>query len=493
MSMKILRAFTVGSVVSLFTLAPVELASAGCSAGVAAPRCSCGDTVDSDTSLTGSDPVTQAPCTGTGLSVNAGVTLNFNNRTIQGSGLESTGTGVIILGDGVRILTGTGNLNSTIKSFATGVSGTTNNSQIRGINIRENTESGIDIAGNSNIISGVHAVFNDGNGITIAGDTNAITTSEASSNGEDGINITGNSNVISTNQVFSNGDDGMDVAGDNNAFDTNSVGEIGNGNVIAGIRVEGSNDPVLPIGQAFNNRFTDNRVYANGADGIVVSGAKNRITSNRVGEGGKGNGGNGIVVEGDLNLLDDHNSVFANGMNGIAVHGDGNTVVVNAIGDKAKGNGGDGIQVIGASNRLAENKVYANLGDGIEVSGGSGAGPNLLIKNAIGDRGKGNRGNGIFIHDDLGNGTPNPVELDSNIVKSNILTGIFIDATATGHELKKNSSGGSGDQANGRCAFFVAAGNFNATGNSANGKGVSGADGTPFPSDPIPTGCVPVP
>ena len=55
--------------------------------------------MDSDTSLTGSDPVTQAPCTDTGLTVTAGVTLNLNNRTVQGSG---AGTGVIMLGDGVR-------------------------------------------------------------------------------------------------------------------------------------------------------------------------------------------------------------------------------------------------------------------------------------------------------------------------------------------------------------------------------------------------------
>ena len=68
--------------------------------------------------------------------------------------------------------------------------------------------------------------------------------------------------------------------------------------------------------------------------------------------------------------------------------------------------------------------------------------------------------------------------------------GILI-ARRPGHELKKNSSGGSGDQANGRCAFSVAAGNFNATGNSANGVGVSGADGTPFPSTRSQVGCVP--
>jgi hypothetical protein len=409
--------------------------------------------VDSNTSLTGSDPVTQAPCTDNGLSVTTGVTLNFNNKTIEGSGLISTGTGVIILGNGVRILAGTGNLNSTIKGFLTGVSGTTNSSQIRGINIRENTATGIDITGNSNIISGVHAVFNDGNGITIVGNTNTITASEASSNGEDGLNITGNSNAISTNQAFSNGDDGIDVAGDNNSFEANSAGEIGKSNGTAGIRVEGSDDPVLPIGQDFNNRLGDNNVYANGMNGIVVSGDANTITINTIGDKAKGNGGvvNGVVI-------------------------------------------GVGIQVSGASNRLVENKVYANRGDGIEVSGGTDAGPNLLIKNVVGNRGKGNGGNGIFIHDDIGNGPPNPVELDSNSVKSNAMNGILI--TAGGHELKKNSSGGSGDQANGRCAYFVAVDNINpninATGNSANGKGISGADGTPFPSA-IPAGCVPVP
>ena len=121
------------------------------------------------------------------------------------------------------------------------------------------------------------------------------------------------------------------------------------------------------------------------------------------------------------------------------------------------------------------------------MSGDTSTGPNLLLKNSVGDRGKGNGRNGIYIHDDSGNGKPDPVELDSNVLKSNGENGILI--TSAGHELKKNSSGGSGDQVNGRCAFSVAAGNFNATGNSANGVGVSGGDGTPFPIPPA--GCVP--
>jgi hypothetical protein len=96
--------------------------------------------------------------------VNAGVTLNFNNRTVQGSG---AGTGVRILGDGVRILTGTGNLNSTIKGFVTGVSGTTNNSQN---SVFANGMNGIAVRGDANTIA-VNTIGDKakGNGVIVNG------------------------------------------------------------------------------------------------------------------------------------------------------------------------------------------------------------------------------------------------------------------------------------------------------------------------------------
>ena len=325
--------------------------------------------------------------------------------------------------------------------------------------------------------------------------------------GGDGIVVRGTSNPLPPgvtvnnhivgNIVLNNTGTGIFVSGHRNFIENNQAGEEGLGNGGSGIVVANSSTPPLPQGVTVNNTITDNNIFDNGRDGIGVSGDKNLIATNSVGDVRKGNGGNGIVVQGNLNVVNDHNTIFANGFtnglpngsSGIVVTGNENTLEINNIGDTNKGNGGDGIQVSGAKNLLKENKIFASAGDGIEVSGGTAGptsgGPNVLVKNSIGDRGKGNGGHGIFIHDDVGNGTPDPVELDSNVVKSSGKNGILIATGATGHELKRNSSGGSGDVANGLCAFDVAAGNFNATGNSANGKGVSGADGSPFP-----TGCL---
>ncbi len=102
---------------------------------------------------------------------------------------------------------------------------------------------------------------------------------------------------------------------------------------------------------------------------------------------------------------------------------------------------------------------------------------------------RGNGGHGIFVHDSSGNGLANPLEIEQNTTRSNGLHGIFIAGTATGHELKGNVSGGTGDLDNGDCEFLsVAAGNWNATGNKANGITIPGRDGDPFP-----TGCLGTP
>jgi Right handed beta helix region len=383
---------------------------------------------------------------GDGLFVRDGVRLTVNNKTLQGSG---TGAGVTLLGDGARVISGTGNTASTIQGFAIGVSGTGDSLQVLSLNVINNLN--------------------------------------------EGIKITGNLSTISSNKVFLNGLNGgstINVSGDRSTVRLNSVGDEFLGNHDDGIVVVATGNPSLPASATVNNLIEQNTVPANGADAIVVSGNRNAIRGNQVGDLERGNGGHGIVVQGKRNVINDHNSVFANGLNGILVQdaqdanaqdANGNRIAINSMGDKDKGNGGDGIQVVGAQNLLMkENKIFANHGDGIEVRGGiASVGPNLFIKNVIGDRGKGNTLNGIYIHDVSGNAIPNPVELDSNVVKSNGRNGILIDAGATGHELKRNSSGGSGDQANGRCAYFVVPGNFNATGNSANGKGVNGADGTP--------------
>ena len=119
------------------------------------------------------------------------------------------------------------------------------------------------------------------------------------------------------------------------------------------------------------------------------------------------------------------------------------------------------------------------------MTGGTGAKPNVLLKNVAGDKNKGSMGNGIMVGG-AGNGNPNPIELEQNTAKANKNNGIQVDGT--GHQLKNNVSGGSGaypaGEDNGKCEFQTSASNYNATGNNANGTTISGSSGSAFP-----TGC----
>ena len=91
------------------------------------------------------------------------------------------------------------------------------------------------------------------------------------------------------------------------------------------------------------------------------------------------------------------NSVYENTGVGVAVVGNNNMVSKNKVGDKDKGNTGDGINVRGYGNVIDQNDVFANGGDGIDVTGGTAAKPNVISNNNVGDRGKGNLGNGIVV------------------------------------------------------------------------------------------------
>jgi hypothetical protein len=232
---------------------------------------------------------------------------------------------------------------------------------------------------------------------------------------------------------------------------------------ISGNRIGVLLDNATNVTLRTNNMIQDNSLY-----GIQVNGSSNELNGNDVGDKGHPNGA-GIVVSGNSNNLHD-NDVYGNTGDGVNVTGNTNTIKQNDIGEKDKGNGGDGIHVNGYGNTIDGNDVFGNGGDGIDVSGGTAAKPNIVVKNDAGDRNKGNAGNGIVVAG-VGNGTGSPIEIDSNTVKQNGLVGIKV--TGTGHQLKNNESGGSGDQNNGGCEFNVGAGNFNATGNKANGTTVT--------------------
>ena len=239
----------------------------------------------------------------------------------------------------------------------------------------------------------------------------------------------------------------------------------GTGSPVAGWLIEG------------NGRYVRNAYGKQSAVGYHVVGDDNTVHNGLA----QGNAGPGLLVEGNGNAILG-NKVVANGGPGIRVLGHLTTVAKNRVGDRGAGNGGNGIEVSGAGSALLENEAHANGRNGIEIDGGRADSPNYLRKNKVGDKGKGNREHGIVVRDALGNGRTVPVELEANTARANGGHGITVAATATGHALRANVSGGKDELDNGGCEFLVAAGNVNATGNIANGVAVPGRDGDPFPT-----------
>jgi hypothetical protein len=278
-----------------------------------------------------------------------------------------------------------------------------------------------------------------------------------------GWKVEGNKRYLRNVEARENGV-GVWFVGNNNTMH-NGVAEANSG---AGLLIQGN-----------SNVVTDTDVMDNGGHGIQVVGDSNQILKADVGEAGLGNQLDGINVTGSSTVLSE-NDAFHNGGDGIRVTGNGSQLLKNRVGDKNKGNGGDGIHLAGSESQLQENLVYANAGDGIEVSGGTADSPNVLKRNKSGDKTKGNGGNGILVAG-TGNGTANPIEIDENTVKSNGLVGVQV--TGAGHQLKKNTSGGSASgETNIGCEYLAATGNFNATGNKANGTTVAGSNNSPFPT-----------
>ena len=170
---------------------------------------------------------------------------------------------------------------------------------------------------------------------------------------------------------------------------------VGSGNEVRGsngVKFHGSFG-IQVIGDA--NLITENGIQDNAGIGLDVTGNNSLIKKNKAGEDGHGNGA-GIRVAGDGNDLLE-NDVFANAGDGINVSGAGNLLQKNDVGDRDKGNAGDGIHVSGAGNTVDENNVFASGGDGIDVGGGTLASPNVVKNNDVGDRNKGNQGNGILV------------------------------------------------------------------------------------------------
>jgi parallel beta-helix repeat protein len=256
----------------------------------------------------------------------------------------------------------------------------------------------------------------------------------------------------------------------------NGVTVFGNGNLISKNRVRRNGLDGIFVNGGSENAVEENGVFENGQDGISVSGSENAVSKNAVGDATIGNRSDGIDVNGTRNSIRE-NVVSGNLGNGVTALGSDNRLERNAIGDIARGNGGSGILCDGSGCVVSENAVFANGATGVEIRGGLAADPNIVRRNVVGDRNKGNGGDGIFVANDVGNAAMAPAEIDENRVRANVGVGINLAANAIGHQLRGNIAEG-----NAGVEYIVSAGNVDSGNNRANGRRVVfGPAGGVFP------------
>ncbi|MBI4488601.1 MAG: right-handed parallel beta-helix repeat-containing protein [Deltaproteobacteria bacterium] len=278
--------------------------AANCGGGV---PCSCGNTVNANTVLDdGFDSVVSTGpaefCPGSGLTVNAGVTLNLGGKTIRGNRI---GNGVTINGDNAVVT------NGTIRGFNVGLSTAKDGGTISKIKALRNKTDGIQVlsVGQNNLLLSNQATENGvggtGDGISIAGDDNTLKSNKANSNAGIGINLlfSATGNLLDKNTAEENSEDGIKVAG----------GVVGDGNTL-----------------------TSNKASSNRGNGINVSSDGNTLTKNTANE----NFASGIFVD---------------------TTADSNTLE----GNKADKNSGTGVSVNGKLNSLTKNSAKQNDGDGV--------------------------------------------------------------------------------------------------------------------------------
>jgi hypothetical protein len=263
--------------------------------------------------------------------------------------------------------------------------------EVRGANsVGSNTPGdGIQVIGNGNLLRSNRVLSNKGDGIDVTGSSNRIVDNKVGDKGTgnqgNGIMVSGTFNIVHENDVFASTLLGIKVTGNNNDVYKNDVGEKDKGNKGGGILITGDNNLA-------GKDLSQNDVFANTGIGISVVGNYNMIGKNDVGDDGKGNTGDGIHVAGYGNVIKE-NDVFANGGDGIEVSGGTaakpNILLKNDVGDRGKGNLGNGIVVAGTGSgtsdpvELKENTVKSNKLIGISITGTG----HELMKNDVGGSG----------------------------------------------------------------------------------------------------------
>jgi hypothetical protein len=197
-------------------------------------------------------------CSGNGLSVDAGVTLNLAGHTVQGSG---TGTGITVNGGVGTLVT-----NGTVSGFGVGMF--PDLAQVTRVRITKNASAGVIVPADGGCLSMADsAVINNGGiGVSAAGPCLGQTIQHTVVSGNDGIGIEiqGQADLalISNNRVWGNSGDGIHVDSSTTSFINNAV--INNGG--DGIHVFEDFPPPIAQGYFFAGNVADH----NGDYGIEV-------------------------------------------------------------------------------------------------------------------------------------------------------------------------------------------------------------------------------
>jgi hypothetical protein len=210
-----------------------------------------------------------------------------------------------------------------------------------------------------------------------------------------GWNVTTSNHELKSIRAYGASQYGVLILGNNVDVSLNEVGSDnatkGGPNGV-GIRVEGSG---VDLGSSGD-------VHFNTGDGIQLAGTNAQLDGVEITD----NGGNGVLVSGSNNTVENNSRINDNGLNGILITGDGNTIESNRS-ESGKGNGLNGIRIdAGADNNaINENDMFSNGAAGFSIFGSGNALEKNTATNNTGlefDIGAGNIDNG----DNEANGNP---------------------------------------------------------------------------------------
>lgn len=156
-----------------------------------AVACGCGDVLVGSRTLTPDDPVTQAPCPGTGLLVvvpadRPAATLALAGHTLAGSG---RGVGIRVISGGASGLTVAGP--GIVRGFATGLVSRGAVAAVRDLLASDNTVDGFALAGDGYEVENCEASRNQRSGFVLGGTGFRVDGNRALDNGHLGFRVTG--------------------------------------------------------------------------------------------------------------------------------------------------------------------------------------------------------------------------------------------------------------------------------------------------------------